>query len=297
MVDPTRGSVRSVEPGRVHAGGVVVGVDGSAASDAALDLALREASALGGSLTVVHAVGVPPADSALAQASGSLRRASLVTEAAVQRARSRHPSAADVEVRLALREGPAHLVLAEAAHTGDLLVIGSAGAWRAPFGRVGDTAARCVEVPPCPLVVVPSWSAPAGGVGRVVLGLDPGAAAPAAIAWALREARMHDCGLLVVSAWTQADLEMLGLPRGDPGAAVRRRVEDLLAEQRGTGPDVQVQVHRSGPVAALRRERRDGDLLVLGVRRPAGGFSSTTANLLAEMDGPVVLVPTERRAG
>lgn len=142
-------------------GTIIVGVDGSPSSEAALDWALGEA-ALRASRVVALAVSALPwslgydpnwhADRDQVTAD---RRAEV--EAAVAASRARVGAADDLEVEalVHLDERPA-FVLITAAADADLLVVGSRGRGGFRGLLLGSVSTACVHHAPCPVVVVPS---------------------------------------------------------------------------------------------------------------------------------------------
>jgi len=149
------------------AGGVVVvGVDGSPGSSAALDFALREAARRGDRLRVVvavespepwiaaygHLLRPPPPDPL-----GEAARAGWgwVRDAAVRLRGSAHTGAhagAEVEVHAA-HGAPAHVLLS-AARDAALLVVGHRGRGAVASVLLGSVGLRCVLDAPCPVTVV-----------------------------------------------------------------------------------------------------------------------------------------------
>lgn len=145
---------------------VVVGVDGSAASDAALLLAAREAQLRSAVLCVVaaHDVGavafsyaggfdmgmeIGPLEDGLRLAAETLVKDATDTVA------TRLPGA-PVEVRTTVARGRPSQVLLEAATGAELLVVGArgAGAWARLV--LGSTSSEVVHHAHLPVLVVPS---------------------------------------------------------------------------------------------------------------------------------------------
>jgi nucleotide-binding universal stress UspA family protein len=128
-----RGSAPQVPPPR--SGPVVVGVDGSEAGGAALDLAAEVASSIGSRLVAVRA---------------SIEAVAASAEAELAAVRIRHP-ALPVEERLV--EGMAADVLAHEARHARLLVIGRHHAEPGIDVTLGVTGHGLVESAPCPVLV------------------------------------------------------------------------------------------------------------------------------------------------
>jgi nucleotide-binding universal stress UspA family protein len=137
---------------------VVVGIDGSDRSSAALAAALTEAGP-GGSVTMVrsHDLTDPWSDAYGAAAStalqqvhdDALRRMDLLLGELVEAAAGEHP----VLRRLSLT-GPAGTVLVEQAADADLLVVASRGHGEFRGLVFGSVALHCVVHAPCPVLVV-----------------------------------------------------------------------------------------------------------------------------------------------
>ena len=147
---------------------IVVGVDGSEGSIAALRWALAEAHLRGSSVRVVHAyqstqlplLGVPAdmgAAGALAEDSEQVRRAAE-TEArnVIDEALHGVATAADgLEIERAAIEGAAAQTLIEAARGAELLVLGSRGRGGFVGLLLGSVSQQCAQHPPCPVVILP----------------------------------------------------------------------------------------------------------------------------------------------
>ena len=138
---------------------VVVGVDGSAAAQAALQWAVEDARRRGCAVEAVSAwhpdygalIGPVPAEiwrEITPEALKSARR--VVLDEAVAAV----TGAGDVEVRKVLVEGDARDVLTKAAQGAALLVVGSRGHGTFVGAVLGSVSNYCVHHSPCPVVVV-----------------------------------------------------------------------------------------------------------------------------------------------
>lgn len=143
-------------------GNVVVGVDGSEASDRAVEFAFDFASRHGVGLVAVHAWADLPADAlATVQAwDDGLRPVRDAAEQLLEKTltgwQERYPG---VSVRRRIvADGPTH-ALAEEAGTAQLLVVGSHG--RGALGRLvlGSVSHAVLQHAPCPVAVVRGGSA------------------------------------------------------------------------------------------------------------------------------------------
>lgn len=131
---------------------VLVGVDGSAAAEAALLWAVDEADRRDAELLVVHAWEYPYGSELASATVLDLTRvdAALVLDAAVERCRERGRG----PVRGELVEGQPAQAIVDRAGRADLVVVGSRG--RGGFRSLlfGSVAHRVAEHSPCPVVVV-----------------------------------------------------------------------------------------------------------------------------------------------
>jgi nucleotide-binding universal stress UspA family protein len=137
--------------------GVVVGVDGSATSTAAIDFAFEQAQARGVPLTAVLAwhdpVRTGPGDllplvydlDVLEQESAAVLAESVAGQA------EKYP---DVEVRQELVRGHPDDVLIDAARSAELLVVGSRGRGAFRGLLLGSTSRALIHYAPCPIAVV-----------------------------------------------------------------------------------------------------------------------------------------------
>jgi nucleotide-binding universal stress UspA family protein len=138
---------------------LVVGVDGSPESGAALGFAVAEARRRGAVLRVVVAYERPVDWAAAyglpAPASAVELRASVVaqTRRAVDRVLATDPAPPKVEI--VTRVGPAAQALVAAAEGADLLVLGHQGRGGYASMLIGSVCLECLVHAPCPVTVVP----------------------------------------------------------------------------------------------------------------------------------------------
>jgi nucleotide-binding universal stress UspA family protein len=146
------------------AGTIVVGVDGSPESQAALRWAAAEAALRDARLVAVWAwTWVPPAPIAepgmipvpAMDYSGATDAEREVFEEELEAAfRSAFPTAPDVEIERKLVEGDAAHVLESEARDADLVVVGSRGRSGIAAALLGSVSKHVVDHAPCPVVVV-----------------------------------------------------------------------------------------------------------------------------------------------
>jgi nucleotide-binding universal stress UspA family protein len=139
---------------------IVVGVDGSASSNAALRWALYEARLRGVQLEAVHAFALPEV-STTSQAMHLIETDFAPYRAAgaeiVDKALSEAGAAAEpVELERSVVEGPPAAALLDAVREGDLLVVGSRGRGGFAGLLLGSVSEQCAHHAPCPVVIVRS---------------------------------------------------------------------------------------------------------------------------------------------
>jgi len=142
--------------------GIVVGIDGSAGSERALEWAAAEARTRKLPLTLVSAWHAPSAAMAAGMAwggvnpgdvSGELRTYATKRLDAV--CREHADELADVEVMRSVVQDSAAPALIDAAEGADLLVVGTRGHGGFAGLLLGSVSQQCVHHSPCPIVVVP----------------------------------------------------------------------------------------------------------------------------------------------
>jgi len=144
--------------------GVVVGVDGSASGDRALEVAAAVAARTGAPLRIVCTWNLPAADSwafsywETASADGDWARtqhevALKVATAAADRAQSQHP---DLVIATEVHQGPAAAALTRPAHQAGLVVVGSRGLGGFAGLVLGSVSHNTIHACSCPVMVVRS---------------------------------------------------------------------------------------------------------------------------------------------
>jgi nucleotide-binding universal stress UspA family protein len=139
---------------------VVVGVDGSAPSKAALAWAIRQARLTGAAVEAViawklpvdHGYPVPVA----ADVNFERSAAEVLAAAIAEVAGPDEP----VTIRSAVVEGNAAHALLDASAEAELLVVGSRGHGGFVEALLGSVGQHCVHHATCPVVVIRDWVAP-----------------------------------------------------------------------------------------------------------------------------------------
>jgi nucleotide-binding universal stress UspA family protein len=274
--------------------GIIVGADGSPASNAAVCWAAHEAVLRHLPLTVVHVVS--PAASPWSQAP-------LLDEFAVWQENEGHRILADalkiardtandnprIPIENELMFSATVPALVNLSKKAELIVVGNYGRGALARSLVGSTSSGLVRRAHCPVAVIrdedPRMPHPAQA--PVLVGIDGSPASELATAIAFDEASRRRVNLIAAHAWT--DTEILELP-GLDWSLVKAEEERLLAEGlagwQERYPDVTV--HRllvcDRPARVLVETSEAAQLVVLG-SHGRGGF---TGMLLGSVSNAVV---------
>jgi nucleotide-binding universal stress UspA family protein len=277
---------------------VVVGVDGSPSSMAAVARAARVASNRGMDLLVLHAFApdLPMLGfGEVSDPSSVTTHTDRLLADGVARAHAVDPR---LEVTTASRDGYASQALVDASRTAALVVLGATG--HGMLSRVGAVTMQVVTHARCPVLVVGHESpGSTGSGGRVVAGVDGSKASMRALGTAFDEAAITGASLDVVHAWEARSATDPTLAASsswsDYEAKLHHDVEGALGPRRETHPDVKVdyEVVRAAPVKALVERSEGASMLVVG-SRGSGGFEglhvgSTALQLMGRSRAPILV--------
>lgn len=262
--------------------GIVVGVDGSAASRVAIDWAARDAALKRVPLTLVHVL-----PGAAVQAWVQVPLPTQFIEDEQQNAREVLADALSVveaatagvehlRIDQKVIPGPAIPALTDLTKDADLIVVGSRGLGTVGRLLLGSVSTGLVQHAHCPVAVIHDEDPliPHPAQAPVVVGIDGSPASEHATAIAFDEASRRGVGVVAVHTWSDAGYE---LP--DAGWSEVQPEEDLLLAERLAGwqeryPDVTVRrvVRRDQPARRLLEEAEQAQLLVVG-SHGRGGFA------------------------
>jgi nucleotide-binding universal stress UspA family protein len=304
---------------------VVVGVDGSAGSRAALVYAITAAARRGAALEIVatyaiqavwiggYPLGMPTVETVRAELESRVR--DLLEDVRRDPTVLAVPGTADVRTVIVISVGPPTHMLVEASAGADMLVVGSRGRGAVRSVVLGSVALHCVSHAHCSVVVV--HPAPAGHRQdrTVIVGVDGSEASRAALVAAVDEASRLETDVSVVTTYEMADhwvdLSTVVVPTQDEVRWELQRgaetmVEEVLAERRAEhgsrAPAVAVVVTEGPAADVLLRWAADAELLVVG-SRGHGEFRGLLVGSIAlacamHGAGPVMVVrPQGDRAG
>jgi nucleotide-binding universal stress UspA family protein len=280
---------------------VLVGVDGSDGSRAAVRWAADEARRLGVPLRLVHAwvwplyhvrlgppAGAPAGAGLRAQAEGILTEAAAV-------ARAVSPL---TPVESTLLTGAAAPMLLSCAKDARMLVVGSRGLGGFSGLLVGSVGVAVSARAAC-MVVVVRGTATAGD--PVLVGVDGSPRSNRAVSTAFQEASRRGVGLIALHAWTIPLREETGSAHGYPAAlkagraAGQELMDKVLAQWQPLYPDVEVSLRLGdrSPAAELVAAAADAQLVVVGSADVGSVkglvFGSTSHALIHHATCPVLI--------
>ncbi|TCN31170.1 nucleotide-binding universal stress UspA family protein [Kribbella orskensis] len=261
---------------------VVVGYDGSPASQTALQWATTEAARLHAPLRIVEAFEVvftrPSPGKVIPLAALRTARESGLNVLA-DGIRLRHP---DLTVQTLPVESGAAEALVEETERAELLVLGSRGLGGWTGLMIGSVAVQVTTHAHCPVVVIPPDLRPrAHEVPTVVVGVDGSKASAKAIEFAFDQAEALQAQVVAVHAWTspvrtyeEDGHSILQFDGEHVQGSSRLLVAESVAGAASDHPDVHWETRLvNGPAArAILRTAESADLVVVG-SRGRGGFT------------------------
>jgi nucleotide-binding universal stress UspA family protein len=262
--------------GKAQPDSIVVGVDGSAVGNLALDWAAAQASVRRLPIHLVHAF-TPDLPSFEFGAGLSVEAIREGGRRLLALARDRvHRVDPGLQVTGVCTSGYAAAALIRASRHAEFVVIGAHGNGAFSTAALGSVAMQVTTHAYCPAVVVKHSDASHQPYGRVVVGVDGSAHSLQALAYAFGQAATRSAELLVIHAWEargQDDPTLGSSDWPEYERAQHARVERALTHQERHYPHVKVvqQVRRGRAVPTLVDAARSADLAVVG-SRGLGGF-------------------------
>ena len=271
--------------------GIVVGVDGSAASDAAVFWAARDAAMRNVPLHLVHMFNtfVPtfpqiPMPSGVAEWQEDDGR--KVLEQAVKIAADAMPTDRKISITSEVKCSPPVPTLVDLSEEAEMIVVGCNG--RGAVGRVvlGSVSSGVVHGAKCPVAVIRAEASyvPRSDRAPVLVGIDCSPTSELALAIAFDEASFRGVELTALHAWS--DLAVYQLPWVEWASEAERNLAEYLSGWRERYPDVKVNrvVTLDHPGRALIEESESAQLVVVG----SHGRGGVTGMLLGSVSNAVV---------
>ncbi|WKG02645.1 universal stress protein [Mycolicibacterium sp. HK-90] len=270
--------------------GIVVGVDGSPSSDAAVAWAARDAVLRGVQLTLVYALpgAMSPIwlDVALPQDYWDFQDQQGREALDAARRVAVEATAGTGTLRIVDKAVPGHAVatLIEYSRRADLVVVGSRGLSKWGRRLLGSVSSSVAHHAHGPVAVIPENERPA--TAPVVVGVDGSPASELATEIAFDEASRRGVELVVVHTWTDLNAEFPDVKWDDLSPQAERALAEQLAGWGERYPDVAVRrvVMPDKPARQLLAQAETAQLVVVG-NRGRGGF---TGLLLGSVSSTVV---------
>lgn len=288
---------------KVDGSGILVGVDGSAESDAAIRWGTQEAVMRNAPLTLAHVVaGVATSshiDAIMAEINAWQQdNAQHVLEQALTTAQACVPGSHPPDIRTEVLGSSVVPTLVHESGNKQMVVVGSRGTGALGRLLLGSVSTGLVHHARCPVAVIrPTRGGIPDGEAPVLLGIDGSRASEAATAMAFDEAARRGVDLVALHAWSDvAVFPIVGMNWRE----YESHGEDVLGERLAGWQEQypEVRVHRrivcDQPARWLIRESEHAQLVVVGVRG-RGGFAGTwlgsvSSAVAQSADTPVLVV-------
>jgi nucleotide-binding universal stress UspA family protein len=292
-------------------GRIVVGYDGSAPADAALDWAAEQAEQHQVPITVISVADytgmLPDIYGSTAWPTLFREEAQRIAARGVQRARKIAPS---IEVTAEVEIGHAAGILIEASRTAQSLVVGTRGHGELTGTLLGSVGFEVSSHAQVPVIVVRGDTSAPGPRRPVLVGVDDSAGARTAVDFAADRAAEAGAPLIVATAyrpasslvWTESGYYGTATPEPSNFDATARTAAGNMttaaarqAKEHRPALDVQELVI-TGPPARELAEAADGCALLVVGTRGRGGFAglllgSVSHRVIHSAPCPVAIVP------
>lgn len=291
---------------------LIVGIDGSRESEAAMAWALEEAARRQLEVELIYSLAVPVVSDAygMVMTRPDIEELTDFSEnllvAAQASARNMAP---EVTVSARMASGPPAAVLIEASKHAEGLVVGTRGLGAISGKLIGSVSVRLAAKSYCPVFIVPpEWRERPAPDGSVLVGVDGSEHSDAALRLALEEARSRGIGVTVLSAY---HVPWLARPVEPKLIAEFEESERWLADQTITESLDRVKGHaysdvpiervtvKAQPADALVEHSRNAVLTVVGTRGrrslSRAILGSVSRALMQESQRPIAVVHKETK--
>jgi nucleotide-binding universal stress UspA family protein len=273
--------------------GIIVGIDGSPASDAAVTWAAQDAAIRGLPLTIVH-VENPAAPTwsqapILEESAGEQEAEgrSLLANAS-KIARDAIADTAQIQINGELLSSAIVPTLVDQSKDAELIVVGSRGRGALSRGFLGSVSSGLIRHAHCPVALIRDEDpqTPHPTEGRVLVGID-GSTSDLATAIAFEEASRRHVDVIALHAWNDTDMsEIPGFDWSPITTKEDRLLSDALAGWQERYPDVTVhkRLVRDRAARALVDASESAQLVVVG----SHGSGALAGVLLGSVSNAIV---------
>jgi len=283
--------------------GILVCVDGSTASDAAVAWAAREAVMRQLPITLLHAiapvlVGWPAGQIYVEMPDWQIENGQHVIDQARKTLSASLDGSEPPEIRTEMVYSSVAPAVIDASKDAWMIVAGSQGLGALGRLLLGSVTTALIHHAHCPVAVIHSDEAPAPDPhAPVLVGIDGSPASEAAIALAFDEASRREVELVALHAWSDVGVfPMLGMDWRDSEAKGREILAERLAGWKEQYPDVRVKrlIVCDKPSRWLLEESERAQLVMVG-SHGRGGFAgmllgSVSAHVAQSSTVPVIVV-------
>lgn len=273
---------------------VVVGADGSPASNAAVCWAARDAAMRNVPLTIVHVVNTdvatwPPMPYPETWAVWQEDEGRRVVAAAIKIAEESVPAGRKLTINSEIVFSTPVSTMVELSTEAELMVVGGSGRGAVARVLLGSVSSSLVRHARCPVAVVRDEDPlmPHAQRAPVLLGVDASPASELATAVAFDEASRRGVELIALHAWSDVDVvELPGLDWSMVKAEADRNLAERLAGWQERYPDVTVcrVVVCDRPARQLAERSEAAQLVVVGTH----GRGALTGMVLGSVSNAVV---------
>jgi nucleotide-binding universal stress UspA family protein len=284
--------------------GILVGVDGSAESDAAIRWATHEAVMRRTTMTLMHVIAPLAASWPTGPVYADItewqrNNARHVLEQALKTLQATVSASQLPDVHTETLNSSVVPTLVRASENKQMIVVGSRGSGALGRLLLGSVSTGLVHHASCPVAVIRPEPESSYRDAPVLLGIDGSPASEAATALAFDEASRRGVELVALHAWSDvAVFPMLGMDWHEYESQGQEILSERLAGWQEQYPDVSVERRLvcDQPARWLTRESQHAQLVVVG-SRGRGGFASTwlgsVSNAVAQSVNVPVLVVRE----
>ena len=282
---------------------IVVAVDGSPESDAAIAWAASEGAMRAAPVTLVHVISPVlisvPVEPMFNPPEWYERSAAKILASAEETLRSSLSGARPPDVRTVTAHAALVPALLEASGSAQLVVVGNRGRGRLARLLLGSVSSGLLHHARCPVAVIRAEADTPPQDGPIVVGIDGSRQSEAATALAFDEASRRRVNLIALHAWRDVGSDLIMQADWHQYKAEGRALlAKHLAGWQKRYPDVTVEQELvcDAPAFWLAEASRRAQLVVVG-SRGRGGFAGMLFGINEFRSGTDIVGSPDRRSG